>query len=53
MQDTRKEMGSILNWEDPLVKELATHSRILAWEIAWTEEPGVLGFMGLQRVGHD
>ena len=32
--------GSILGWEDPLEKELATHSSILAWEIPWTDEPG-------------
>ena len=42
-----------LGQEDPLEKEMATHSRILAWEISWTEEPGGLQFMGLQRVGHD
>ena len=35
--------------EDPLQKEIATHSRILAWEIPWTEEPGGLQFMGLQK----
>ena len=34
-------------------KEMATHSSILAWEISWTEEPGGLQFMGLQRVGHN
>ena len=34
-------------------KETATHSSISAWEIAWTEEPGVLQSMGLQKVGHD
>ena len=39
--------------EDPLGKEMATHSSILAWEIPWTEEPSVLQSMGLQRVGHD
>ena len=32
---------------------MATHSSILAWEIPWTEEPGVLQFMGSQRIGHD
>ena len=37
----------------PLEKEMATHSSILAWEIPWTEEPGRLQSMGLQRVGHD
>ena len=42
-----------LGWEDPLEKEMATHSRILAREILWTEEPGRLQSMGLQRVGHD
>ena len=42
-----------LGWEDPLEKELATHSSILAWRIPWTEKPGRLQFMGSQRVGHD
>ena len=36
-----------LDWEDPLEKEMAAHSSILAWEIPWTEEPGGLQFMGL------
>ena len=40
-------------WEDLLEKEMATHSSILAWKIPWTEEPGRLQSMGLQRVGHD
>ena len=39
--------------EDRLEKEMATHSSILAWKIPWTEEPGGLQFMGLQRVAHD
>ena len=39
--------------EDPLEQELATHSRILAWRVPWTEEPGRLQSMGLQRVGLD
>ena len=39
--------------EDPLEMEIATHSRILAWRITWTEEPGGLQSVGLQRVGHD
>ena len=39
-----------LVWEDPLKKEMATHSSILAWEIPWTEEPGGLQFLGSQRV---
>ena len=38
-----------LGWEDPLEKEMAIHS----WKIPWTEEPGRLQSMGLQRVGHD
>ena len=42
-----------LGWEDPLEKEKATHSSTLAWKSPWTEEPGRLQFMGLQRVGHD
>ena len=42
-----------LGWEDLLAKEMATHSRILAWKIPWTEEPDRLQSMGLQRVGHD
>ena len=42
-----------LGWEDPLEKELATHSNILAWGIPWTEEPSGLQPMGSQRVGHD
>ena len=42
-----------LGQEDPLEKEMATYSSILAWEIPRTEEPGGLQFMGLQRVGHD
>ena len=39
--------------EDPLEKEMATHSSTLAWKIPWTEEPGRLQSMGLLRVGHD
>ena len=42
-----------LGWEDPLEKEMATHSTILAWKIPWTEEPGRLQSMGFQRVGHN
>ena len=42
-----------LGWEDPLEKEMATHSITLAWKIPWTEEPGRLQSMGSQRVGHD
>ena len=50
MQETR--VWS-LGQEDPLEKGMATHSSILAWRIPWTEEPGGLQSMGLQRVGHD
>ena len=49
MQETQV---SSLGWEDPLEKGMATHSSIFTWEISWTEEPGGLQSMGLQRVGH-
>ena len=39
--------------KDPLEKGIANHSSILAWRIPWTEEPGGLQSMGLQRIGHD
>jgi len=42
-----------LGGEDPLEEEMATHFCILAWRIPWTEEPGGLQSIGLQRVGHD
>ena len=42
-----------LGWEDPLEKGMVTHSRIPAWRIPWTEEPGGLQSMGLQRIEHD
>ena len=42
-----------LGREDPLEKEMAIHSSTVAWNISWTEEPGRLQSMGLQRVGHD
>ena len=41
-----------LGWEDPLEKEMTTHSSILAWRIPWTEEPGGIQSIGLERVGH-
>ena len=41
------------NWEDPVKKEMATHSSILAWNIPWTEEPDVLESMGSQIVRHN
>ena len=50
----RQEMPvQVLDQEDPLEEEIATHSSILAWKTPWTEEPGGLQSMGLQRVGHD
>ena len=42
-----------LGWEDPLEKEMATHSSTLAWKIPWTEELGRLQSIGSQRVGHN
>ena len=42
-----------LGCDDPLEKRMATHSSIPVWRIPWTEEPGKLQSMGLQRVGHD
>ena len=53
MKETLETLARSLGWEDPLEKEMATHSSILAWEIPWTEEPGGLQSMGLQRDGHD
>ena len=50
MQETRVQF---LDWEDPLEKEMATHSGVLPWEIPWTKEFGALQSMGLQRVGYD
>ena len=45
------QVGS-LGWEDPLEKEMATHSNILVWRVLWTEEPGSLQSLGLQEVSH-
>ena len=50
MQDTQVQS---LGGEDPLEKEVATHSSILAWRIPWTEEPGGLQSIGSERVRHD
>ena len=47
MQETQVQS---LGWEDPLEKEMAIHSSTIAWKIPWTEEPGRLQSMGLQRV---
>ena len=49
MQET---WNQSLGWEDPLEKEIATHSSILAWKILWMEEPGGQQSVGLQTVGH-
>ena len=48
-RDTRRSLSR----EDPLEKEMATHSSILAWEITWTEEPGRLQSMGSPQVRHN
>ena len=53
MQETQETWVHSLSLEDPMEKEVATHSSILAWKIPWMEEPGWLLFMGSQRVGHD
>ena len=50
MQDTQVRS---LGREDPLEKQMTTHSSILAWKIPWTEEPGGPQSMGLQKAGHD
>ena len=52
MQETQETWVQSLGLEDPLQEEMATHSSTLAWRIPWTEEPGGLQFMGLQRVWH-
>ena len=53
MQGMQEMWAWFLGCEGPLEKEMATHSSIIAWEIPWTEEPGGLQSMGLQRVGHN
>ena len=50
MQDTQVQS---LGWEDPLEKEMATHSSTLAWKIPWMEEPSGIQSMGLQKVRHN
>ena len=50
MQETRVQS---LGWEDPLQKGMATHSSLLVWRLPWTEEPGGLQSMRLQRAGYD
>ena len=49
MQETQETWVRSLGQEDPLEEEMANHSSVLAWEISWTEEPGRLHSMGLQR----
>ena len=53
MQETKETWVRSLGLEDPLEKEMATHSRILVWRMLWTEEPGSLQSMGSQEVPHD
>ena len=50
MQET---WTQFVGWEDPLEKEMVTHSSIPAWKIPWTEDPGGLQSMWSQRIGHD
>ena len=52
MQETQEMQVQSLGQEDPLEGCLATHSSILAWRVSWTEKPGGLQAMGLQRLGH-
>ena len=47
------DVGSVPGWEDPLEEGMTTHSSVLAGRTPWTEEPGGLRSIGLQRVGHD
>ena len=53
MQEMQETWVQPLGREDPLEKEMALHCSILAWTLPWTEEPGGLQSMGLQRAGHD
>ena len=53
MQETQETWVQSPGWEDPLEKEMATHSTILAWRIPWTEDPEGLQSTGSQKVGHD
>ena len=53
MQDSQETQVLSLGQGDPLEKDMAAHSSILAWRIAWTEESGRLQSMGSQRVRHD
>ena len=49
----RETQARVLGWEDPLEKEMENRSSTVALKIPWTEEPGTLQSMGLQRIGHD
>ena len=53
MQETEETWVQSLGWDDSLAKEMATQSSVLAWEVPWTEEPGGLQSVGLQRVAHE
>ena len=53
MQETQELWVIFLVRDDPLKEDMATHSSIIVWRIPWTEEPGGLQSMKLQRVGHD
>ena len=50
MQEPQEMRGQSLGWEYPLKEGMTTHYSILAWRISWTEEPGGLQFLGVQRV---
>ena len=53
MQELVETLVRFLGGEDPLEKEMATHSTILVWRIPWTEKPGRMQSIGSQKVGHD
>ena len=53
VQETQKTQVRSLSQDDPLEKEMAAHSNILAWKIPWKAEPGNLLSIGSQRVGHN
>ena len=52
-QETEETLVRSLGWEDPLEESMATHSGILTWRLSWTDEPGRLHSMGLQRIRQD
>ena len=53
MEEPQETWVQSLDWEDPLEQGMATHSSILDWRIPWTEEPGGLPSIGVERVGHN